>query len=73
MTAELATRDEIRAEFAATRADFAALRAEIRADLRAFNRNMIIGFIVTNVIIGAVVIGAVAVAVQVILAAIPNP
>ena len=69
MTAELATRDEIRAEFAATRADFAALRAEIHADLRAFNRNMIIGFIVTNIII----VAAIAVAVQIILAAIPNP
>ena len=69
MTAQPATRDEMRAEFAATRADFAALRAEIHADLRAFNRNMIIGFIVTNIII----VGVIAVAVQIILAAIPNP
>ena len=58
MTTQPATCDEL-----------AALRAEIRADLRAFNRNMIIGFIVTNIII----VGVVAVAVQIILAAIPNP
>ena len=83
-----AVRDEIksetRAEFAKTNAqiaelraehhaDIAAVRAEHHADMRALNRTMTLGFIGVIGITATIVIGAIAVAVQVILAAIPNP
>ena len=60
MTTQPVTRDEIRAEFAA-----------LRADMRAINRTMTLGFIGVIGITATIVIGVVAVAVQIILAALP--
>ena len=75
-TGELATRAEMRDEFAKTNAQITELRADmraIRAEMAASNRNILIGFISTIGITATIVIGAIAVAVQIILAAIPHP
>ena len=76
-TGELATRAEMQAEFTAFRAehhaDMRAIRAEHHADMRAINRTMTLGFIGVIGITATIVVGAIAVAVQIILAAIPNP
>ena len=65
-TGELATRAEMQAEFT-------AMRAEHHADMRAINRTMTLGFIGVIGITATIVVGAIAVAVQIILAAIPHP
>ena len=75
--AEVATRGEMHAEFADVRKEmrdgFANMRAEHHADMRALNRTMTLGFIGVIGITATIVIGVVAVAVQIILAAIPAP
>ena len=68
-TGELVTRDE----FAAFRAEHHADMRALRAEMAAINRNMLIGFIGVIGITATIVIGAIAVAVQIILAAIPAP